>query len=500
MQAKRVGSKNHYSDVEGCHDGGVIPDLNLTRGEYTFNPAWVVETYLGMRDPAGRTRLMMQARKSVAYSEYGCRPAGGKRFNLHNPGEKTCFKPKNVMGVNKIDELVPTFSVILGLPRATNRQVRATAIQALRMASYTTEEVAKVSRHRRPSTIDKHYDPGLRTNTKANMAMAVAQAASMKRGSEFFSVSDHLPRKMSKATVHFKLPADMAPDDNCALPASEEPDETISFTPGCVGSEFIGTAWETQMSGDMEVSQAGFIFSQQVSEPDNFSAFGEQFTEPPAKIPCVFDTDQQLLEPLTDISMFGEQFTEPPAKAVSPTFNFEPQSVELMEPKSKTSSASMFSQHHTELQTKTSSDFVELKSNLAKSVFSPNFLQQLDKKPHTVTSSILPQREPIFSPPASSYNKRLTEKPHTITYSTLPQLKERPHTITSSTLPQLKENPHTVTTSTLPLVTEKPHTVASNSLKLVRERSKSVSSPTCIQQLKPRTVFTPSLPERELAR
>ena len=112
----------------------MIPDLNLTRGEYTCNPARVVETYLGMRDPAGRTRLMMQARKSVTYSKYGCRPAGGKRFNLHNPGEKTCFKPKNVMGVNKIDELVPTFSVILGLPRATNRQVRATAIQALRNA------------------------------------------------------------------------------------------------------------------------------------------------------------------------------------------------------------------------------------------------------------------------------------------------------------------------------------------------------------------------------
>ena len=406
MQAKRVGSKNHYSDVEGCHNGGVIPDLNLTRGEYTFNPARVVETYLGMRDPAGRTRLMMQARKSVTYSEYGCRPAGGKRFNLHNPGEKTCFKPKNVMGVNKIDELVPTFSVILGLPRATNRQVRATAIQALRMASYTTEEVAKVSRHCRPSTIDKHYDPGLRTNTKADMSVAVAQAASMKRGNEFFSVSEHLPRKMSKATVHFKLPADMAPGDNCALPASEEPDETISFTPGCVGSEFIGTAWETQMSGDMEVSQAGFIFSQEVSEPDNFSAFGEQFTEPPAKIPCVFDTDQQLLEPMTDISMFGEQFTEP----------------------------------------------------------------------------------------------QLKEKPSTITSSTLPQLKEKPHIITSSTLPQIKEKPHTVTSSTLPLVTEKPHTVASNSQELVMERSKSVSSPTCIQQLKPRTVFAPSLPERELAR
>ena len=81
----------------------------------------------------------------MSYSKYGCRPAGGKRFNLHDLGEKTCFKPTNVMGENKIGQLVPTFSLILKLPHANNWQVRATAIQALRMASFTTKEVAKVS-------------------------------------------------------------------------------------------------------------------------------------------------------------------------------------------------------------------------------------------------------------------------------------------------------------------------------------------------------------------
>ena len=123
----------------------------------------------------------------------------------------------------KIDQLVPTFSVVLKLPHATNRQVRATAIHALRMVSYITEEVAKVSRHRRPSTINKHCDPRLRTSRRADMAVAVAHAASMKRGNDFFAVSEHLPRKKSRATVQFQLPGDMALDINGAPLSAEEP-------------------------------------------------------------------------------------------------------------------------------------------------------------------------------------------------------------------------------------------------------------------------------------
>ena len=51
LQARRGGSKNHYADLEGCHSGGVIPNLNPTRGAYTFNPFMVLKTYMGMRDP-----------------------------------------------------------------------------------------------------------------------------------------------------------------------------------------------------------------------------------------------------------------------------------------------------------------------------------------------------------------------------------------------------------------------------------------------------------------
>ena len=64
------------------------------------------------------------------------------------------------------------------------------------------------------------------------MAMAVAQAASMKCDNEFFSVSEHLPKKLSRTRVHFQFPGNMAPD-TIALPASEEPDESISLTLSC---------------------------------------------------------------------------------------------------------------------------------------------------------------------------------------------------------------------------------------------------------------------------
>ena len=374
--------------MEGCHNGGVIPDLNLTRGDYTFNPARVVETYIGMRDPTGLARLMMQARQSVSYSVYGCRPAGGKRFNLHDPGEKTCFKPKNVMGVHKIEQLVPTFSTILNLPHATNRQVRATAIQALRMASYTTEEVAKVSRHRRPSTIDKHYDPGLRTSTRADMAVAVAQAASMKRGHGFFSVSEHLPRKMSRATVQFKLPGDMAPALTSTPLSIEEPYETVSFTSGSVGSEeFVSAAWEREMSGDLEVSQTSAVFSQQVlvTEPQakTFATnFGDLLPEPQTESSCAPIFGQMLTE-TSSTPIYGQLLTEPQTKTFATNFGDL-----ITEPRAETSCTPIFDQPLKELQTKTS-PAVELKSNTVPtsglSVSSPTCVQQL--KPQTVPTS-----------------------------------------------------------------------------------------------------------------
>ena len=89
--------------------------------------------------------------------------------------------------------------------------MRTTTIQTLRMGGFTTEEVAKVSRHRRPSTIDSHYDFGLRSSTKADMAVAVGQASSLKRGAEFQPVSAHLPRKESNPRVKLASPTEMVP-------------------------------------------------------------------------------------------------------------------------------------------------------------------------------------------------------------------------------------------------------------------------------------------------
>ena len=185
--------------------------MNLTRGTHTFNPAVVLNTYLGMRAPLGNERLMMKAKSSVSYTVYGSKPAIKRRFNLHDPSEKCCFMPNNVMGVNAVRNMCPTLAIILGLERCTNGQLRSTAIQALRMASFTVEEVAGVSRHVRPATITRHYDPGLRNSMKANMAVAIAQAPALKRGNQFVPIDEYLPRKVSKSTIEFAPPEEMLP-------------------------------------------------------------------------------------------------------------------------------------------------------------------------------------------------------------------------------------------------------------------------------------------------
>ena len=200
-QANRLTSKNHYADIESAQKGGVIPDLNLTRGLHTFNPARILNTYLGMRSPLGDARLMMKAKISVPYTKYGNLPTGDKRFNLHDPGVTTCFMPHNVIGQNTVRKMCPTLAAILGQERCTNGQLRATAIQALRMASFTVEEVAGLSRHIRPSTITRHYDPGLRTSMKANMAAAIAQAPALKRGNSFIPVDGAIPKKVTKSKL-----------------------------------------------------------------------------------------------------------------------------------------------------------------------------------------------------------------------------------------------------------------------------------------------------------
>jgi len=199
-EKSRGASKNHYADIESCVDGGVIPNLYLTRGERAFNPAEVVQTYMSMRssDEGDSKRLMMQAKQSVKYASHGCEPVipspKGQRFNLHDPEVKTCFMGGvNVMGKNLLRNLCPKLAEALRMPRVVNRDMRATAIQALRMAKFSTEEVCKISRHKQASTIERNYNIGLHSDQRADMAVAIAQAPLLKRGHEFQSVSEHLP-------------------------------------------------------------------------------------------------------------------------------------------------------------------------------------------------------------------------------------------------------------------------------------------------------------------
>ena len=209
-QACRASSKNHYADLEQAHNGGVIPNLLLTTSTYQFNPASILETYLGMRNPEGQSRLMMKHLTSVTYKVHGCRPVKDK-FNLHDPATTICFSGKEVVGKNTVAKMCEALASMLDLPKCTNSQLRSTAIQALRMAEFQLEDIQKVSRHSRADTITKHYDPGQRTSTRANMAVAIGQAAAMRRGEEFQPVAQALVKKVSKARVVMATPDQMIP-------------------------------------------------------------------------------------------------------------------------------------------------------------------------------------------------------------------------------------------------------------------------------------------------
>ena len=74
-----------------------------------------------------------------------------------------------------------------------------------------------MSRHARKETITLHYDPGQRTSTRANMAVAIAQAAAMRRGKEFQPVAPALVRKKSKARVPMAAPVEMIPRRSSSL-------------------------------------------------------------------------------------------------------------------------------------------------------------------------------------------------------------------------------------------------------------------------------------------
>ena len=167
-------------------------------------------------DEGDSKRLMMQAKQSVKYASHGCEPVipspKGQRFNLHDPEVKTCFMGGvNVMGKNLLRNLCPKLAEALRMPRVVNRDMRATAIQALRMAKFSTEEVCKISRHKQASTIERNYNIGLHSDQRADMAVAIAQAPLLKRGHEFQSVSEHLPRKTSLGQVQLANPSEMVP-------------------------------------------------------------------------------------------------------------------------------------------------------------------------------------------------------------------------------------------------------------------------------------------------
>ena len=141
------------------------------------------------------------------------------------------------MGKNLLRNLCPKLAEALRMPRVVNRDMRATAIQALRMAKFSTEEVCKISRHKQASTVERNYNIGLHSDQRADMAVAIAQAPLLKRGHEFQSVSEHLPRKTSLGQVQLANPSEMVPTraDKAQMVGKEVTvEERLQFKYGCV--------------------------------------------------------------------------------------------------------------------------------------------------------------------------------------------------------------------------------------------------------------------------
>ena len=272
----------------------------------------MLETYLGMRDPCGDYRLMMKAKSSVSYSVYGCRPAGGKKFNLHEPSSKVCFFASNVIGRNVVKKMCPTLSRILDLPHCTNGQLRTTAIQALRMASFSVEDCTKITRHRCAQTITKNYDPGLRSGTRANMAVAIGQAPSLKRGHDFVPVDTALERKTTRSKVEWASAAAMIPSGSSSGMAGTSLLPTANLAPSIMNTE-PGTYSGMVTSGPVDLATPQAISAD--SPQDQYTI---SLTLPPGAIVITEDAFDDGFDESAAAIKFFQNVTESKDGTVSP--------------------------------------------------------------------------------------------------------------------------------------------------------------------------------------
>jgi hypothetical protein len=74
---------------------------------------------------------------------------------------------------------------------------------------FSLGDIAKLTRHKSTLTIVNSYDPGLRTTSRADMSMAIAQAANIKRGHDFQPISELLVKKTTKSSVHMTSPEEI---------------------------------------------------------------------------------------------------------------------------------------------------------------------------------------------------------------------------------------------------------------------------------------------------
>ena len=131
-----------------------------------------------------KKNFLLKPRKNSV--PFGTKPApGSKRFDIHDPDEEVLFEPNNNKGKTTIAKMCPALSECLGLEHFTNHQIRATVVQTLSMAGvFSPNDIIKVTDHKSTLSLN-NYDPHMRGDKRANMAVAIGQASHLKRGNDY---------------------------------------------------------------------------------------------------------------------------------------------------------------------------------------------------------------------------------------------------------------------------------------------------------------------------
>jgi len=175
---KKVISEQDKNHKRGTNrsETGIIPFLNITE---TFNPGVIFSEYLKYIPECG-TLAGKPGGFLFPRARLPC-----KVFDVHNKDTMVLFQPNMPVGKNDISAMLPSLCQAVEKPKCTNHQIRVTAIKALRRAGYDWHTISKITGHKNPQNLVKHYDLTLEAPDLAAMSTAIGSGPAMLQGDKF---------------------------------------------------------------------------------------------------------------------------------------------------------------------------------------------------------------------------------------------------------------------------------------------------------------------------